>query len=217
MGTVTMRYLDAGRPDDTWLYLPNLRRVRRLSEAQRSEALFGQDADLDSLLGFSGQVGRVSWRLLGESVLLACTHAQREPVQWGSGGGDFAFDDVWEPRAVYVVEGVADLPQYTYRKRVLYIDQETWAVLVADLYDYTDALWKVWLNMFAARPYPPDAAQYGGGITPRAAVMIDTQLLHATRISLFGRSGTAAAAWSFNQGGVNEERFTVAAMIEAAR
>ena len=217
IGMVTMRYLDADRQDDTWLYLPSLRRVRRLSAAQRSEALFGQDADLDSLLGFSGQVSRFSWRLLGESVVLACVHAQRAPVQWGTGNGDFAFDDVWEPRAVYVVEGVPDLSQYAYAKRVLYIDQETWAVLFSDIYDHKRELWKVWLNMFGASPLSPDTAGYGGGIVSRAAVMIDTQLLHATRMTTGGRSVDGSAGWSFNQGRVTEEPFTVAAMIEASR
>ncbi len=37
------RYLDPDKQDDSWLYLPSLRRVRRLSAAQRSDALFGQD------------------------------------------------------------------------------------------------------------------------------------------------------------------------------
>lgn len=217
MGMITMRYLDGERQDDTWLYVPSLRRVRRLSAAQRSEALFGQDADLDSLLGFSGQVSRFSWRLVGESVVLACMHAQHAPVQWGTGRGDFAFDDEWEPRAVYVVEGVPDLSQYTYGKRVLYIDQETWAVLFADSYDRKNALWKVWLNMFGASPLSPDSAGYGGGIVSRAAVMIDTQLLHATRMTTGGRSVDGSAGWSFNQGRVTEQPFTVAAMIEAAR
>ena len=41
---------------------------------------------------------------------------------------DWAFDDVWEKRKVYVVEGVSKLPQYAYSKRVLYIDKEACAI-----------------------------------------------------------------------------------------
>ena len=48
------RYLDHTRQDDSWLYLPQLRRVRRLSSAQRSDALFGQDTDQDSYAGYAG-------------------------------------------------------------------------------------------------------------------------------------------------------------------
>jgi hypothetical protein len=48
VGSSMARYLDPRRQDDTWLYIPMLRRVRRLSSAQRSDALFGQDIDMDS-------------------------------------------------------------------------------------------------------------------------------------------------------------------------
>ena len=42
VGITGIRYLSPDRQDDTWLYLPSLRRVRRLSSSQRSDALFGQ-------------------------------------------------------------------------------------------------------------------------------------------------------------------------------
>lgn len=215
VGEVSIRYQDSMRQDDTWLYLPSARRVRRLSSAQRSDALFGQDADLDSLLGFSGQVTSVTWRLLGEGVVLGCMHAQSDPVKWGEGSGDFVFDDVWEPRRVYVVEGVNNMSTYAYGKRVLYIDQETWVVLFSDIYDRQGALWKVWLNMFSARPQAGDAAALGAGITNPAAVMIDTQLGRATRASVGGQLGEDSIGWSFNRGGVPEDWFTISAMIEA--
>ena len=38
VGGISFRYLDLLRQDDTWLYLPMLRRVRRMSSAQRSDA-----------------------------------------------------------------------------------------------------------------------------------------------------------------------------------
>src|SRR5262249_2125459 len=52
--------------DDTWLYMPSRRRVRRLSTAQRSDALFGQDADIDSFYGYAGHIAWMNWRFLGE-------------------------------------------------------------------------------------------------------------------------------------------------------
>jgi hypothetical protein len=39
VGSLSFRYVDPSKQDDTWLYLPSLRRVRRLSSAQRSDAL----------------------------------------------------------------------------------------------------------------------------------------------------------------------------------
>ena len=48
VGALGNRYISSEKQDDSWLYLPSLRRVRRLSTAQRSDALFGQDTDVDS-------------------------------------------------------------------------------------------------------------------------------------------------------------------------
>ncbi len=43
VGALGNRCVDSAKQDDSWLYLPSLQRVRRLSTAQRSDALFGQD------------------------------------------------------------------------------------------------------------------------------------------------------------------------------
>ena len=56
VGSVAFRYKDSSRQDDTWLYVPTIRRVRRMSSAQRSDALFGQDIDMDSFGGYAGQI-----------------------------------------------------------------------------------------------------------------------------------------------------------------
>src|SRR5207253_720682 len=82
VGFVSSRYLDAAKQDDAWLYLPALRRVRRLSTAQRSDALFGQDTDVDSYGGYAGHIAWMDWRYLGERDLLAVAHGRHFPVQW---------------------------------------------------------------------------------------------------------------------------------------
>jgi hypothetical protein len=75
----------AGRPDrqdDTWLYLPSLRRVRRLSSAQRSDSIFGQDTDVDSYGGYAGQIPWFTWTFLGEKTMLGTFHAETFPVKY---------------------------------------------------------------------------------------------------------------------------------------
>jgi hypothetical protein len=123
VGALGNRYNDSGKQDDSWLYLPSLRRVRRLSTAQRSDALFGQDTDVDSYYGYAGHIAWMEWKFLGEKEVLGAFHGENYPVKWNE-KVDWAFDDVWEKRKVYVIEGVSKLPQYAYSKRVIYIDKE---------------------------------------------------------------------------------------------
>jgi len=222
VGALGNRYIDPAKQDDSWLYLPSLRRVRRLSTAQRSDALFGQDTDVDSYFGYAGHIAWMDWKFLGEREVIASFHGQHFPVKWNE-KVDWAFDDVWEKRKVYVVEGVSKLPQYAYSKRVLFIDKEAWVMPFTDIYDRSGELWKIWINNFSFRKrgeganvidYPDEM-----GFLP-AIVMVDIQLEHATKASLPSPRFPGEQGWYFNQGekaGITDDWFTVAALVAAGR
>jgi hypothetical protein len=228
IGLLDFRYIDAARQDDTWLYIPQLRRVRRLSSAQRSDALFGQDADADSFFGYSGHIAWMEWKLLGVKEVLGAVHAENWPLKRCAGGADFIYCDVWEKRPVYVIEGVSKMPQYAYGKRILYVDRQAWVTLYSDMYDHAGQLWKVWVDMFSYKHKAYDGARftyedempfYGGG------TVIDTQLSHATIFPHPDPVSNDKECLYFNQGekgtspaspdGANERFFTIAALIES--
>lgn len=219
IGTASIRYVDPSKQDDSWLYLPSLRRVRRLSTAQRSDALFGQDTDADSYFGYSGHIAWMEWRLLGEKTILAPMHTRNYPVKWGEGRADFSIDDVWEKREVYVIEGVSKLSQYAYSKRLIFIDKEAWVVPVSDIYDRGGQLWKVWITMFSFRNEAfPGAMKYEDevGFIP-ALVMVDIQSGHATRAAFPSTKSHGVEGQIFNVGdkfGLTEDWFEVTHLIE---
>jgi hypothetical protein len=220
VGALGQRYTDSAKQDDSWLYLPSLRRVRRLSTAQRSDALFGQDTDVDSYFGYAGHISWMEWKYLGEQDLLSVQHAQHYPAKWHD-KVDWAFDEVWEKRKVYVVEGISKLPQYAYSKRVLYIDKENWGIPYSDIYDRSGELWKIWINDITYRKSVPG----NGSITypderpfAPAIVMVDMQLEHATKASLPSPRFPGEQGWYYHQGekaGVTDDWFTVAALVAA--
>jgi hypothetical protein len=221
VGALSYRYLDPGKQDDSWLYLPSLRRVRRLSTAQRSDALFGQDTDVDSYYGYAGHIAWMNWKYLGERDLLGVYHAEHYPVKWND-KVDWAFDDVWEKRRVYVIEGYSKLPQYAYGKRVIFIDKESMLVPFSDIYDRSGELWKIWINDWSMRKQAPvgaNAITYPDevGFQP-AIVMVDLQLEHATKAALPSLRFPGEQGWYFNQGeksGITDDWFTVAALVSA--
>lgn len=222
VGTISYRYLDPDRQDDTWLYLPSLRRVRRLSAAQRSDALFGQDTDLDSYYGYDGHPAWMDWTFLGEKEVLGVMHGRNFPVKWAEGRGSFAFDEDWEKRKVWVVEARSKFPQYAYSKRIIFIDKEAWVVLYSDIYDRSGNLWKVWVNDHTFRKETPvgkvkyeDEMAFGPAI-----MMVDVQASHATRAALPSPRFPGEEGLYFNQGeksGTTEQFFTIAALVESAR
>jgi hypothetical protein len=224
VGSLSYRFLDLEHQDDTWLYTPTLRRVRRLSTAQRSDSVFGQDTDLDSYYGYSGNIAWMSWRFLGEKEMLGAMHTQ-SPVQWCPGKGDFAFCDVWEPRKTLVVEGISKLPQYAYSKRILFIDKETYSVLYMDAYDRSGNLWKMWINQWRAASQA--SSKPGVTVYPDeqlfnpSFVMVDVQLRHATRSWTPTSTSVTGEEEFFNVGGdkagIPESYYTVAHLVEAGR
>jgi hypothetical protein len=99
-GFVMNRYIDRTRQDDTWLYTPAIRRVRRMSSSQRSEPQFSQDIDMDSIGGFAGNLAWFDWKYLGEKTILATFHDATIPIEWGAAPGDYVHAATWEPRKV---------------------------------------------------------------------------------------------------------------------
>jgi hypothetical protein len=221
VGFTYYRYLDPSKQDDSWLYLPSLRRVRRLSSAQRSDALFGQDTDQDSYGGYAGQIAWMDWKLLGEKQILAAMHTTHFPVKWAEGASDWAFDGEWEKRDAYILEGTSKLPQYAFSKRVLYIDKETFECPYSDMYDRAGELWKIWINNFAHRTeaYPGSSLKYAEKtLFVPSIVMIDMQLEHATKASLPSHRFPGEPGWYWSQGdkaGTTEDKFTIAELISS--
>jgi hypothetical protein len=129
------------------------------------------------------------------------------------------FDDVWETRPVYIIESVSKMPHYAYGKRVLYIDKEAWVVLFSDIYDRRGELSKVWLNMFSTRTEAAatSADEASTWIDNPAAVMIDVQRRHATRIAVPSQRNAASSSWEFNQGELTEDWFKIPHLIESGR
>jgi hypothetical protein len=163
-GVLSNRYMAADMPDDSYMYLPELRRVRRISVSNRSDAFWGTDYDLDALWGFNSKVGFWTFRLLAEKEILAPMHSgqygKRIACKPSDGThGTLAFMPCginWEKRKVWVVEGLPTaFSQYAFSKRLMYIDKETLGVIIMEAYDQGGELWRVFFNHFdySKKPY----------------------------------------------------------------
>ena len=222
-GLTYNRYQDARRQDDSWLYYPISRRVRRLSTAQRSEGVFGQDVDLDSYGGYSGNPSWTDWRLLGTKTILATMHGRSMPTKWLPPPNDFIFDDVWEPRDVWVIEGRSRLPGYAYKSRVMYVDRESFVIAYTEMFDLQGRLWKSLLQNWQARAKMRPESKYDVDyvrVVTSGITMFDLQLNHATRCQLPDQSIHNEDGWYLNVGareGMTQEDFDISALIDSGR
>jgi hypothetical protein len=222
IGGLNYRYLDPLRQDDLWLYLPSLRRVRRLSSAQRSEALFGQDIDVDSYGGYAGQIPWFNWKFVGEKPMLASFHGENLPPVPCKDDGGMTFCEAWEMRPdVMIVEGTPKAPAYAYSKRLIFMDKETYFITYTDLFDRGGQLWKTVMQSIrtSTKPNPKVSFAYDyERMFIYAFTTVDMQLEHGTRVAIPGVAFQDEPGWYLDVGakyGGEESWFTIAALISA--
>lgn len=141
LALLTVRYQDARKGDDGWMYIPTIRRVRRISVAQRGDTFAGTDFTWDDYRGFSGKVSDYNWKLIGKKEMIIAYHPlTNNPRVTGKFPNP---DDLrYELKDVWVVEGVNKDKDYVYSKRRIYVDADSWAVGSNDLWDRRGQLWK---------------------------------------------------------------------------
>jgi hypothetical protein len=155
---LSYRYKKSDRPraearnDDTWVYVPTLRRVRRISSAQRTDAIAGTDFTFDDLRSFNGIVPQYEWECLGEGRMIGPmnTKVKGYPYEknhnFGPYGLSFA-DDRWELREVWLVRMTPKNGDHPYHHKDIYIDRQTFTPMYSFAYDRKDELWKIiWHN-----------------------------------------------------------------------
>ena len=152
-GVLNFRYQSPDVPDDSYMYLPELRKVRRLSMANRSDAFWGTDIDIDSVWVWNSKLSFWTFKYLGEKKILSTWHsggyAQREAWCAQPDGQSGIKSFIWclphELRDTIIVEGSpTGFNQYAFSKRILYIDKESLMALTNESYDHGGQLWRSW-------------------------------------------------------------------------
>ena len=139
-------------PRQAWTYNTGQRRVRRApnvaydAPGSASDGLRLTD-DFDM---YNGAPNRYNWTLKGKQELLIPYNDYRlhsdkvkydDIIQPGHINQDLVR---YEKHRVWVVEAnLKDNTRHTYKKRVFYIDEDSWQVAVADIYDNRDELYRV--------------------------------------------------------------------------
>ncbi|MEI6125783.1 MAG: DUF1329 domain-containing protein [Pseudomonadota bacterium] len=144
--SLQVRYTEWDRPYDTWGWIPALRRVRRISSAQRMDTEDGTDFCKDDDSIWNGSITRNSYKLLGRKEYLFSRHQDMSALKHNS--GECVFNGVQRERIkVWVVDVTCNEPGYIYSRQVWYVDPELWKIIYADKYDKYGKLWKVQEHM----------------------------------------------------------------------
>lgn len=159
---VRKRFLSADKSDEFLLYIPSMRRIRRLSGRDTQDPLFGSDLVWDDYNIFWQKISATEfpneYRLLGEREMLLPTFIDYDwpDDRTTAGYTDYKVDESgdqvylhygsWQRRPVWTLEVISKDPSYLYSRRVIIVDMETGLPLQTDLYDQAGRLWRSWVR-----------------------------------------------------------------------
>lgn len=112
--TSFLSYTHAIKPDDQWLYLPALKRVKRIASANKSGPFMGSEFAYEDIS--SQEVEKYSYRWLRDEVL--------------------------DGHDAFVIERIPQYKHSGYTKQHAWIDKEHYRILKVDYYDRKGALLK---------------------------------------------------------------------------
>jgi hypothetical protein len=140
------------KPRDAWLYNPGQRRVRRAPQVAYDNPGTASDnmRTSDQLDMFNGAPDRYGWKLVGKREIFVPYNSYRlqDPTLKYKNivtplhiNPDYVR---YELHRVWVVEAtLRQGERHVYKKRVFYVDEDSWQIVVVDQYDNRDQLWRV--------------------------------------------------------------------------
>jgi len=148
---LTVRHID-GRDDDFYVYIPAIRRIKKMSGANRSDPYVGSDATQDDAGGFGGLENSMIWRFLETKIgLLGIVERDAQgtnkmkglpngnwrvaadptdvtagwEVEGWKGASWIPVNLVWIPRPYVVIEATPKDPYYNSGKTIYWTDPGT--------------------------------------------------------------------------------------------
>ncbi len=137
---------------NAWLYNPGQRRVRRAPNVAYDNPGTASDSmrTSDQFDMYNGAVDRYDWKLVGKKEIYIPYNSYK--LQDPS----VKFKDILTPlhinqdlvryelHRVWVVDAtLKEGARHIYKRRVFYLDEDSWQIVVVDAYDNRDQLWRV--------------------------------------------------------------------------
>ena len=180
-----------------WMYVPLLRRVRRVATTARTDSFLGSDIMIEDFLGYSGRIMDMDWSYKGVTYTLMpmYRHDQIEHSPDKARKYDYQFVDFhghsgcfpnvsWQVRKTYLLQGTPKRKDHPLSKRVFYVDAQILFPVVLKLYDRGGVLWKLGMVGVAHPDFHLPQNKGSGVPLLDSASVIDLQNSHCTTLQM---------------------------------
>ena len=139
--TLEIRYDDPKKPDDLYIYIPSIRRIRRATTTQRCQTLAPSEFNLDDINSFNGKITDFNYKFIGEKKILA--NISQEKLPFDRKPGDYLpLNEKWEVVDTYVLEVTPKDPSYCYPRKLLHLNKVTFDTHWTLIWDKKGEYWK---------------------------------------------------------------------------
>jgi hypothetical protein len=151
-GELILAHWSMNESSDAWLYFPGQRRTRRAPTFAYDNPVPGYEnlESVDQYPMYAGAMDRYDWKLVGKQELLIPYNSfkliDKSRKYKDIYLGEFLNRDLirYELHRVWKVEAtVKQGMRHQMAKRVFYLDEDSWALMVADIYDAQGKMWRV--------------------------------------------------------------------------
>lgn len=142
-------------PRNIWRYISGQRRVRRAPVFEYDTPIPPSSGyrTMDDFDMFFGSPDKYNWELLGKKEMYIPYNnyeIQSEELKYKDILTPFHINPAvtrYEKHRVWAVEGkLKEGERHIYKRRVMYFDEDSWSIVVADKYDERGEIWRVSLN-----------------------------------------------------------------------
>jgi len=120
IGTLSWTYLDPNKEQDVWLYLPSLKKVRKISASEADDSFLGSDFSVEDIT--SRRFEDENYRLLREENFSGYT-------------SPFNQKTYYKDNPCYVIEATPKRANWYYAKRIIWIDKKYGTNIYEEKYD----------------------------------------------------------------------------------
>lgn len=134
LSVLTWNYLDPKKDQEVWLWLPSLRKVRRISQSEADDPFMGSEFTTEEMSTRKWE--DETYRMVGEKAF----------------GGYAAISNgkaYYKDKRCYVVEALPKRKDWYYAKRIVWLDKDFAGLVFDEVYDPAGRKWKTFVKEYA--------------------------------------------------------------------
>jgi hypothetical protein len=186
LATLTWTYMDSKRQQDSWLWVPSLKKIRKISSSNADDSFLGSDFTNEDIL---------TRRFEDETYALTANENFKGYTS------DFDKKTYYKDTACFVIEARPKKSPWYYSKRVLWVDKSTGGGIYEEMYDVNGKMFKIIFKNF-------EVFNVNGKAYPQQVMLEGTDLRSGHRTVIINND------IKIDQG-LSEELFTQRALMQS--